>query len=327
VLTLGITVTLALLVSRRLTWAGLVLGLTASAKYPGALLVVPLLVAGWGQWRAVGRACVLALVGFSLTSPFVLIHASRAWDDVRRVQRLAHEGWLGFEDDPATPIAFAERLWEALGPVALAGLLATVVLPLVRRRRADVVLASFALAYWLWLMPLDAHFDRYVLPLVPVIGVLVGSVRVVAPLALALLVVPLAWSLDEARELQGEDTRLRVDAWVSDNVPPEDRIAADPSTLPLRDRDPLRLGLPGPGREEDPRRDVVELERLGVRWVIVTGAVADRVGRHPALYPRTAAFYDALAREHPPVFESTTDDPGLSGPWVRVYRLAGDREP
>ena len=118
-LTLGVTLCLALLVSGRLEWAGVAAGLAASAKYPGAILLVPLVVAGWGAWRRVGRAAALAVGAFALTSPFVVLHADDAWDDFRRVQSLARDGWLGFEDDPATPLAFALRLWESVGPIAL----------------------------------------------------------------------------------------------------------------------------------------------------------------------------------------------------------------
>ncbi len=82
------------------------------------------------------------------------------------MQRLARDGWLGFENDPITPVAYLDRLWEAIGPlllVALVGLVAA----LVRRTRTDLVLLSFVGVYWLTLMPQQAHFDRYVLPLVP----------------------------------------------------------------------------------------------------------------------------------------------------------------
>ena len=50
----------------------------------------------------------------------MLVHPGTAWDDISRVQRLGRQGWLGFEDDPPTPLAFGERLWEALGPFVLA---------------------------------------------------------------------------------------------------------------------------------------------------------------------------------------------------------------
>ena len=97
-------------------------------------------------------------------------------------------------------------------------------------------------------MPQQAHFDRYVLPLVPVLAVLAGSVRWAVPFALAALVVPLAWSVSDARELTRTDTRVRADAWVAANVPRGDldRRRSRPR-LPLTGRRVVRLELPGPG--------------------------------------------------------------------------------
>ena len=150
---------LTLVLAGKLEWAGVAVGLAASAKYPGVVLAVPLLVGGWGQWRRLLAAAGLAAVAFALTSPFVLLHAGEAWRDISRVQRLARAGWLGFEDDAVSPVAFSGRLWDALGPfvlVAAAGLVAACV----RRSRADLILASFIVAYALYLLPLGAHFDR-----------------------------------------------------------------------------------------------------------------------------------------------------------------------
>ncbi len=319
-LTLAITCVLALAVEGRIEWAGLAVGLAASAKYPGAIALVPVAVAGWGRWRALGRGAALAVVGFALTSPFVLIHAGVAWDDISRVQRLARAGWLGFENDQATPLAYLDRLWEAIGPLLLVSV-AGVVAALLRRTRTDLVLLSFVGFYWLSLMPQQAHFDRYVLPLVPVLAVLAGRVRAAVPVALVALVVPLAWTVSDARELNRTDTRLRADAWVAANVPRGDPIAADPSTLPLTGRRVVRFELPGPGRPADPARDIATLRRDGVRWVVISGAVTDRVRAAAGRYPREAAFYDALDRRARRAYEVSPSTPGLAGPWVRVFRL------
>jgi 4-amino-4-deoxy-L-arabinose transferase-like glycosyltransferase len=319
-LTLAVTCVLALAVDGRIEWAGLAVGLAASAKYPGAIAAVPVVVAGWGSWRPLGRAALLAVAGFTLTSPFVVIHAGAAWTDLSRVQRLARAGWLGFEDDPITPLAYADRLWGALGPFLIVAAVA-LVLAAVRRARADVVLLSFALAYALSLLPQEAHFERYVLPLVPVLGVLAGSIRRAVPVALVALAVPLAWSAADAHELTRTDTRVRADAWVAANVPPADRIAADPSTLPLAGRPVTRLELPGPGRPSDPARDLGRLRREGVKWIVISGAVTDRVLAAADRYPREALFYEQLGHGLRPAYSVFPQDPGLSGPWLRVYRL------
>jgi hypothetical protein len=128
--------------------------------------------------------------------------------------------------------------------VALGGL----VLALVYRTLADRVFAAFVLAYFLTLMPLDAHFDRYVLPLVPALGALAGRFRALAPVTLLLLVIPLVWSIRETRPLVRTDTRVVAHDWMDRNLTPGVLVAADPATAAPADVRALRLALPSPGR-------------------------------------------------------------------------------
>lgn len=329
-LTTLVTVSLALAVHGRLEWAGVAAGLAASAKYPGVFLAAPLVAVGWRQWRRLATSAGLAVLAFILTSPFVVWHAGAAWADVARVQRLAEKGWLGFEHDHPTPIAFLDRLWESLGPalfVALVGLaLAVRTLVLKHHKlfsgRADLALTVFALVYFASLLTLNAHFDRYVLPLVPVLGALAGRARPLAALTLALLVVPLTWSIGDIRELSRTDTRLVAHDWIEEHVPRSSTVAVDPSTAPVDAARVIRLELPGPGRPADPNRDLAALAAQGVDYVVITGAVYDRVAAAGSDYPAALVFYDRLV-------QSTTATrvfdvyPGgrLAGPWVAVYRL------
>ena len=318
-LALGMTATLALLVSGRLEWAGLAAGLAASAKYPGAVLLVPLVVAAFGAWRRLTAALALAGLAFVLTSPFVVLHAGAAWDDLSRVQRLAADGWLGFEDDPATPIAFAVRLWETIGPLAIVGLVGVAVTAW-RRTRRDLVLLSFLVAYCLSLLSIEAHFDRYVLPIVPVLAVLAGRGRWLAGAALVACVVPLWWSVGDARALTARDPRLDAAAWVERHVPAGERIAVDPSTLPVDERRIVRLELPGPRRTFDSRRSLEALRRQGIGWLVVGSTVAERVLAAATDYPREARFYRSL-RALEPAFEVHSESSDRGDRWVRVYRI------
>jgi hypothetical protein len=54
----------------------------------------------------------------------------------------------------------------------------------------------------------------------------------------------------------------------------------------------------------------------------VSGAVTDRVLEARNRYPREARFYETLDAGPALAFSVTPDQPGLAGPWVRVYRLS-----
>jgi hypothetical protein len=288
-------------------------------KYPGVFLLVPLLVAGWKQWRRLVLSGALAVAAFLASSPFIVVHSHQAWHDAFRVQRLARDGWLGFEHDHIAPIAFVGRLWEGIGPALIICGVGLVV-ALARRSRVDLILASFVIVYFIDLLTLSAHFDRYVLPLVPALGALAGRMRSLAPVTLLLLVIPLTWSIRDTRELTRTDTRIVAQRWVVQHIKPGTHIAADPSTPDFGRLRVLHLLLPGPKRGFDPNRDVARLRRLGIRNVVVTGAVTDRVLAARDRYPREAAFYDQLRTKSRQVFYLAPSG-DLAGPWVAVYGL------
>ncbi|HLM36580.1 MAG TPA: glycosyltransferase 87 family protein [Gaiellaceae bacterium] len=318
-LTLGVAASLALLVSGRIELGGVAAGLAMSFKYPGIFLLVPLVVAGYRQPRRLALGVVAAAAAFCAMSPFFVAHLGSAVSDAYHVQRLARQGWLGFEHDHSAPIAFLDRLWSGLGPMLLVCGLG-LVLALTHRRRTDLILASFVLVYFFDLCTLGAHFDRYVLPLVPPLAVLAGRVRSLAPVTLLLLVVPLTWTIRDDRRLTKTDTREDAHAWVERHLPSAARLAADPSLPPFERFRVLKLRLPLPEEKRaDPNRDLTRLRKAGVRYAIVTGAVADRVLAAREDYPKETAFYENLETLTERLYYVEED--GLTGPWVAVYRL------
>jgi 4-amino-4-deoxy-L-arabinose transferase-like glycosyltransferase len=318
-LTLGVAVALTLMVMGRLELAGLAVGLATGFKYPGVFLLVPLVVAGWKQWPRLAASIAIAVAAFFASSPFILVHRHQAWHEAFRVQRLAREGWLGFEHDHFALIAFVDRLWESLGPALIVCAIGLVV-ALVRRTKVDLILALFVLSYFVDLMTLNAHFDRYVLPLVPPLGALAGRMRSLAPVTLLLLVVPLTWSIRDTKALTRTDTRVIAERWVEQHIRPGTRIAADPSTPSFQGLRVLALALPGPQRPFDENRNIDRLRRLGVEDVVVTGAITDRVLAARSDYPRESHFYDQLRARAKRVYHLEPGD-GRAGPWVSVYRL------
>jgi hypothetical protein len=318
-LTLGVAASLALLVSGRIELAGVAAGVAMGFKYPGIFLLVPIGFAGWRQPRRLAVAVVAAFAVFALTNPFFVAHLGTAVSDAYHVQQLSRQGWLGFEHDHAAPLAFLYRLWDGLGPVLIVcgvGL----GLALVRRERNDLILASFVVVYFLELCTLNAHWDRYILPLVPPLAALAGRIRGLAPVTLLLLVVPLTWTIRDDRRLTKTDTREVAHAWVESHVPRGAHVAADPSLTPFAGYRVLQLRLPLPQEKQpDPNRDIRRLRNQGVRYAIVTGAIADRVQAARGDYPVESAFYDKLGTLTKRLYYVQKD--GLNGPWVAVYRL------
>jgi 4-amino-4-deoxy-L-arabinose transferase-like glycosyltransferase len=318
-LTLCVATSLALLVSGRIELGGLAAGLATSFKYPGVFLLVPLAVAGARRPARLAAGVVLFFAAFCATSPYFPVHFRDAVSQAYQVQKLARQGWLGFEHDHVAPIAFLDRLWSGLGPALLVCGLGLVV-ALARRSRADVILASFTIVYFLDLCTLGAHFDRYVLPLVPPLGALAGRVRSLAPVALLLLVVPLTWAIRDDRRLTKTDTRAVAHGWIERHLPHGARIAVDSSLTPFQGFRVLELALPLPEEDHpDPDRDLTRLRNSGYRYAVVTGAVADRVLAARKHYPKEVEFYDDLGTLTKRLYYVHED--GLNGPWVAVYRL------
>jgi hypothetical protein len=169
-------------------------------------------------------------------------------------------------------------------------------------------------------MTIDAHFDRYVLPLIPALGALAGRLRSVAPVTVLLLAVPLTWSVRETGDLTKTDARIAAHRWIVENVPEGARIAVDPSTPDLNGYRVVHLLLPRPGEPFDPNRDVDRLRADGVRFLVLTGAVEDRVLAAREHYPRETDFIQEARREGDRVFQVRPDG-RFGGPWVEVFRL------
>ncbi len=180
------------LTRRRAIAAGAVVGLAATAKYPGLVLVVPCFVAialasrtgarsarrprgasRWGDavvaWPlAVAASGVALLATAFVTSPFLFLDHRSALADLaveREHMRLGHFGsdlgptWMSYLRDWFTVVAG----W----PVALAALGGLVLFLGVRRRPWALVTGSFVLAYAVLVSSFAMKADRYLLPLLP----------------------------------------------------------------------------------------------------------------------------------------------------------------
>jgi len=311
-----------------------------------AALVWPRLVA----WRVYAPM----LAAFIAASPFVVLDAPGFISDFVRQNRIMERGWLGFESaGNGFWYNLSTNLGGALGVVLLALGVAGLGWALWRRTRIDVLIVPYVFGYFLYTGTWTALADRYLLPIIPLLIVLamrfavdlVGlrprARRVVMPLAVAVLlvafVVPLAASVEFDRELGGPDMRVAAKEWIEANVPPGASIAVETHGPPLVRAEAAadyraagidavayrvtRLELPAPATP-DGSRDLAALRAQGVEYVVVSGAVFERVLAAAEVYPVAAEFYRRLDADTELVKEFRPG-PGERGPVLKVYRIGG----
>jgi Dolichyl-phosphate-mannose-protein mannosyltransferase len=245
--------------------AGLVVGLAAAMKYPGALAFLGLVVAhaarhpGSAAWRRVAgkdtiAAAGLASIGFLLGTPFALLTPAAFARGALAELREVHTVQFGNEADaPAYLFHLVYSLPEAMGwPLYLLGL-AGLGWALAVRGAREVVLLAFAVPYLLVIVTWSARFERYAIPLLPCLTLLAAAAltrgvgwlsgrrwlmppwpAIALVSATALLVGPALLRVAAYHRLLAEpDTREVGSAWVERHVPPGSRIALQPYSLSL----------------------------------------------------------------------------------------------
>ena len=170
------------------------------------------------------------------------------------------------------------------------------------------------LVYFADLLTIRAHFDRYMLPLVPPLAVLAGRQRGSRPLTLRLLIVPLVWAIGDDIRLTRTDTRVVAQRWLFAHLPARASVAADSSTPPLAGRR-ARPPAARPGRPHDPNRNLARLRREGVGYVARHRRDRRPRPRRPRPLPAGGALLRRSATRAKQVYHVQSGD-GLTGPWV-----------
>lgn len=357
---------------RRMIAGAVAAGLATSTKYNLGALVLPASIAAVYACRgeagrrvaAGGRAALLwprlllarvyapMLLAFLAGSPFVILDPGHFLHDFLRQNRIMGRGWLGFEN-------VGNGFWYNL-EVNLGGTLGVVLVLLAvlglawalwRHTTVDLLLAPYALVYFVYISTWKELADRYLLPILPLLLLLAVRMclelvdlrpalrRVAAPaVALVLaaaLVAPLAGSMTFDRQLSGADVRARAKTWVEGHVPAGSVIATEnygPPLVSVLDEKYYRsvgletpayrivpLGIPAPG-VPDLSHTIGWLREWDAEYVIVSSKVYDRVLAAADVYPEVAAFYRSLD-EDAKLIEVFAPRPGERGPVLKLYRL------
>jgi Dolichyl-phosphate-mannose-protein mannosyltransferase len=359
--------------SRDWAFAAIAIGLGISTRYFYATLVVPYLVAAWLWFRSArarpeipGRssrawavpliALLLVPVAFAITSPFVLLDLRTAVAHIRGEAGGLHPGADGLSPIGNLAWYVGEVVPATFDRILLVLAVVGSVVAARRAWRATAVLAAFATSYLVGISTAPLHWDRYVIPLVPIVGIFVaatvlaiGNLAVgtvadwrdggrsrlsggpgagasgpdrpmAAGLASAIIVLLLLPSLLNVAAADGlraaPSTRVLATEWVVGNLPPDSRIAEEMYTAYLDDAGHDLLRVFSLAD-----RSLDAYRAAGYRFLITSSAMADRY-RDAIRYPRESAFYDALEASGRLV-ASFAPGPDHAGPHVSIYEIAG----
>lgn len=332
--------------------AGALLGLATSAKYPGALLAIPLLVAhaqsgGARRWRRAAAAGGVAIAVFALTSPFVLLELEAAWGAIAAERQHMQRGHFGLDDAPTWRFyvqVIPERL---LGwPLALAATAGAIVGGFVRRRREAIPVLAFVVAYAAIVASWEMRTERYLLPLLPgLVALAAGLVRelparrrlATALVGTALLAVPSALALPGVWSRTAPENRTLAREWIEEKCPEGSFLVVEPWGPDLLEPEELWRLTPRERRafwdlQARPLYAIQTLPSYQVMpelaeafydldvyadadLIVLSSDVGDRYRREPERYAQQLAFYESLERRLHRIAEF---DAG-AGPRITMY--------
>jgi 4-amino-4-deoxy-L-arabinose transferase-like glycosyltransferase len=177
---------------------GAAIGLAASTKYTGAILLIPLAVAhfsipsgarassktrparsktrGRPAWWVPLVSVLVAAGVFALTSPYVLLDSRTFLENFATERQHMSVGHFGLGGTASWAFYGRALAGSVLGwPCAILSLAALVFLGGKKRNRSVWVLGAFVVPYLLAVSTWSMHADRYLLPVVPVLLVLAAA--------------------------------------------------------------------------------------------------------------------------------------------------------
>lgn len=236
---------------RHYLFAGAAAGLAVATKYNAAVVFIVIVTAhifaSWEEGRSPWRAMVdarlawaaIALVAaFAAVNSYFFLDGSDAWADLR--WEWSYESTRHYVNVGPSwwyHLKFSLRYGMGIVAFALGGL--GVARALIRRDRGDLVILSFAIAYFVLMALPRMAFARYMVPLLPVLCLFAATavfsladrfaepwrILAVAAFAVAAIAEPLLASLAYARLVHRTDTRVELYRYVERNLPAKVTLA------------------------------------------------------------------------------------------------------
>jgi hypothetical protein len=325
--------------------AGLAVGVGISSRYFLVTLLAALVAAGVIALRrrvpsASARGIVAgvgaAVVTFVLTTPYLLLDWSTAQAS------LANESSSHVGHDGLSPIGnlrwyVGNAIPNAISwPVALLAVTGVIVAVVHRRDARRLVLLLGAAAFLVAISASKLHWNRWPLPILPVVVLFaadglvhltaainahVGRRELASAVAVAGVALVALWPAKNVIQLDVREsrpsTRVVARQWIEQNVPEDSSVVRELKTAPLDDTDlhwMERFSLPYGGWTLDRYR----LD--GFRYFVTNAGISGAYTTQPHRYPAQALLYREL-RQQACLLHVFRPDAHRDGPVIRVYEL------
>jgi len=288
-------------------------------------------------WRVILPGAIVAgfttCLTFMITTPYFFINFDQVLTDLANENRTEHLG-----ADGLSPIGnFVWYLTDAI-PMSLTWpiyILAFIGLGVAvyRLQPATVIVASFVLIFWVGISLPALHWQRWLIPILPLWALFAASGLMIiikklplnvpkSQLWLLALVTISLWPsyhlvLDGTR-LMGNNTRTLARHWVFENIPPDAHLATEAYTAFFRNQSRYQIKTSFSLAQLEGSLD--QAYHQDIRYVLVSSEIYNRIYAEPERYGTQIERYETLFANEILVKEFV---PGYleRGPTIRIYQL------
>jgi 4-amino-4-deoxy-L-arabinose transferase-like glycosyltransferase len=300
------------------TWqyvaAGICVGLTASIKYNGGLIILPLILAHFLHYGKTAfkqpklyLALLLCGVGFFAGTPYAL------FDSASFLKDLGFEAWhysTGHYGMEGNSLAwYLDYMWTTAGGLYLLAV-SGFFYGLFVRPKETILLSIFPLAYFTFISNFVVRNDRTFLPLVSFFFLLAAwflfilfdtfktlqkeswrrlCLAVLVGFTIVLLAFPISKTIAHSQRLTIVNSRETARIWIENNLPPGSKIAIE-SYAPYID--PSRFSVSGFGFMID--REPEWYVEQSYNYLVFSQGIYGRFFLEPERFSNEVARYDNL---------------------------------